>query len=66
MIIMIIRLRIGGNINHPIMFLSLHGLWPQMVQQWFLTLIQQVEMEMPMEMEMSMAAKMPVKWNYKW
>ncbi len=38
------RLRSGGYIGHPIIFLSLGGLWPQVVQQQFLALIWQMEM----------------------
>jgi hypothetical protein len=47
-----LRLKSGGYIGHPIMFLSLGGLWPQVVQQQFLTLIWQMEMpvvEEPLE-----------------
>jgi hypothetical protein len=46
MIIMIFRLRSGNYIGRTIMFLSLRGLWPQVVQQQLLALIWQVDVEM--------------------
>ncbi len=55
MIIMIFRLRSGGYIGHPIMFLSLGQLWPQVVQQQLLALIRQVEVKM--------LVKQKCKWN---
>jgi hypothetical protein len=45
---MIFKLRSGHYIGDPIMFLSLGGLWPQVVQQ-FIALVWQVEMAMEVE-----------------
>jgi hypothetical protein len=39
-----LRLRSGDYIDRPIMFLSLGGLWLQVVQQEFLKLIWEMEM----------------------
>jgi hypothetical protein len=48
---MIFRLRIGGHIGLPIMFLSLVELWPKVVQHKLLALIRQMEVEMPLVVE---------------
>ncbi len=48
---MIFKLKICGHIGLPIMFVSLGELWLEVVQQQLLTLIQQMEVEVPLVME---------------
>jgi hypothetical protein len=57
-----LRLKSGDYIDHPIMFLSLGGLWPQVVQQQFLTLIWQMEMQMVVEPLEMVVQGHPIIW----
>ncbi len=60
--LMKLRLRSGGYIDNPIMFLSLGGLWPQLVQQQFLALIWQMEMPMVVEPLEMVVQGHPIIW----
>ncbi len=45
------KLKSGSCIGLPIMFLSLRGLWPQVVQKQLLALVWQVEAKMSVVVE---------------
>jgi hypothetical protein len=53
------KLRNGGYIGLPIMFLSLRELWPQLVQWQLLTLIQQVGVEVLVIVEPPKVVELP-------
>ncbi len=53
------KLKSGGYIGLPIMFLSLKELWPQVVLRQLLALVRQVEAKMPVVMEPLKVVELP-------